>query len=196
MDELASTTGADPLEFRLAHLPSGRLRDVLEEAARRFKWAERVKQKRKDIGIGLACGTEKGSFVAACVEVEIDRKQKRIIPRHICEVFECGAIINPDNLRAQVEGAIIMGLGGVLREEMLFENGRMQNASFTAYDVPRFADVPTFELHMLNRADLASAGGGETPIIAVAPAMGNAVFHATGIRLRELPMRLPEKMPS
>jgi isoquinoline 1-oxidoreductase len=196
MDELAAAADTDPLEFRLAHLPPGRLRDVLEEAAKRFKWTVRVKRKDGNVGIGLACGTEKGSFVAACVEVEIDRKQKRIIPRHVCEVFECGAIINPDNLRSQVEGAIIMGLGPALREEMQFENGRMQNASFTAYEVPRFRDVPEFDLHMLNRTDLPSAGAGETPIIAVAPAIGNAVFRATGVRLREMPMRLPEKMPS
>jgi isoquinoline 1-oxidoreductase len=196
MDELALEAGIDPLEFRLAHLEPGRLRDVLEAAAKRFNWRERVKQKQPNLGVGLACGTEKGSYVAACVEVEIDRKQRRIIPRHICEVFECGAIINPDNLRAQVEGAIIMGLGGALWEEMLFDNGRMQNATFSVYEVPRFADVPTLDLHMLNRTDLASAGAGETPIIAVAPAIGNAVFQATGVRLRAMPMRLPEKLPS
>ena len=196
MDELAAAAGADPLDFRLAHLPPGRLRDVLEVAAQRFNWRERVKQKRPNVGVGLACGTEKGSFVSACVEVEIDRRQKKIILRHVCEVFECGAIINPDNLRAQVEGAIIMGLGPALREEMQFEAGRMQNASFSAYEVPRFRDVPEFDLHMLNRTDLPSAGAGETPIIAVAPAIGNAVFHAAGVRLREMPMRLPEKMPS
>lgn len=196
MDELAAAANADPLEFRLAHLEPGRLRDVLEAAAKRFNWVERVKQKKPNLGIGLACGTEKGSYVAACVEVEIDRKQKTIIPRHVCEVFECGAIINPENLRAQVEGAIIMGLGPALREQMEFENGRMQNASLSVYEVPRFTDTPTFDLHMLNRTDLASAGAGETPIIAVAPAIGNAVFHVTGVRLREMPMRLPEKMPS
>jgi isoquinoline 1-oxidoreductase subunit beta len=192
MDELAAAAGADPLEFRLAHLESGRLCDVLEEAAKRFNWRERVKQKKQNVGVGLACGTEKGSFVAACVELELDFVQKKIIPRHVCEVFECGAIINPDNLRAQVEGAIIMGLGPVLREEMRFENGRMLNASFSDYQVPRFRDVPELDLHFLNRTDLASAGGGETPIIAVAPAIGNAVFHATGVRLRDLPMHFPE----
>lgn len=196
MDELAAAAATDPLEFRLAHLPPGRLRDVLEEAAKRFNWTERVKRKDRNVGVGLACGTEKGSFVAACVEVEIDRKQKRIILRHVCEVFECGAIINPDNLRAQAEGAIIMGLGPALREAMQFEAGRMQNASFSAYAVPRFRDVPEIDLHLLNRTDLPSAGGGETPIMAVAPAIGNAVFHATGVRLREMPLRLPEKMPS
>jgi isoquinoline 1-oxidoreductase subunit beta len=190
MDELAAAAGMDPLEFRLAHLPPGRVRTVLEEAARRFQWTERVKRKDRNLGVGLACGTEKGSYVAACVEVEIDRERKKIIPRQVCEVFECGAIINPDNLRAQVEGAIIMGLGPALREEMRFEDGRMLNASFKSYEVPRFRDVPEFNLHMLNRTDLPSAGAGETPIIAVAPAIGNAVFQATGLRLRDLPMRL------
>jgi isoquinoline 1-oxidoreductase len=76
------------------------------------------------------------------------------------------------------------------------EAGRMQNAGFSAYEVPRFRDVPEFDLHLLNRTDLPSVGAGETPIIAVAPAIGNAVFHATGVRLREMPMRLPEKLPS
>ncbi|HEU0039484.1 MAG TPA: molybdopterin cofactor-binding domain-containing protein [Verrucomicrobiae bacterium] len=196
MDELAAAVSADPLEFRLAHLESGRLRDVLEEAAKRFNWSERVKQKKKNFGVGLACGTEKGSYVAACVEVEIDPEKSRIIPRHVCEVFECGAIINPANLRAQIDGAIIMGLGPALREEMIFENGRMQNAAFSEYEVPRFGDVPELDIHLLNRPDLASAGAGETPIIAVAPAIGNAVFQATGVRLRAMPMRLAETKPA
>jgi len=196
MDELAAAAGVDPLEFRLAHLENGRLRDVLVEAARRFNWPDRVKQKSPTRGVGLACGTEKGSYVAACVEVELDWDQKKIIPRHVCEVFECGAIINPDNLRAQVEGAIIMGLGPVLTEEMRFENGRMLNARFSDYQTPRLRDVPQLEIHLLNRTDLASAGGGETPIIAVAPAIGNAIFHATGVRPRDLPMTFPEKKGS
>jgi isoquinoline 1-oxidoreductase len=126
------------------------------------------------------------------VEVELDFTQRKIIPRHVCEVFECGAIINPDNLRAQVEGAIIMGLGPVLREQMRFENGRILNASFSEYEVPRWKDVPELDIHLLNRTDLPSAGGGETPIVAVAPAIGNAVFQATGVRLRDLPMPFPE----
>ena len=196
MDELAAAAGADPLEFRLAHLEAGRLRDVLEAAAKRFNWSERVKQTKKNFGVGLACGTEKGSYVAACVEVEIDPERQRIIPRHVCQVFECGAIINPANLRAQSEGAIVMGLGPALREEMIFEGGQMKNASFGEYQVPRFKDLPTFDLHELNRTDLASAGAGETPIIAVAPAIGNAVFQATGVRLRAMPMRLPEREPA
>ena len=81
-------------------------------------------------------------------------------------------------------------VGAALREEMQFENGRMLDASFARYLVPRFKDVPTLDVHLLNRPDLESAGGGETPIIAIAPAIANAVFHATGTRVREMPVRL------
>ena len=190
MDELAEAAGADPLDFRLQHLQEPRLRAVLEEAAKRFGWRERVKQRSEGHGVGLACGTEKGSFVAACVEVAIDRDRKQILVLRVCEVFECGAVLNPDNLRSQVQGCIVMGLGPALREEMRFAEGRMQNAAFSDYLVPRFEDVPELDVHLLNRPDLPSVGGGETPIIAIAPAIGNAVYHAVGVRLREMPLRL------
>ena len=86
-----------------------------------------------------------------------------------------------------------MGLGPALREEMHFENGKMLNASFAKYRVPRFDDVPELDIHLLNRPDLPSSGAGETPIIGIAPALANAVFHATGIRARSMPIRVPEK---
>jgi len=190
MDELAATAGADPLDFRLAHLENSRLRAVLEEAALRFKWRERVQQKQPNIGVGLACGTEKGSFVAACAEILIDSAKDQITVRRVTQVFECGAIVNPQNLLAQVQGCIIMALGPALREEMQFAGGKMRNAAFSRYLVPRFADVPELDIHLLNRPDLSSAGGGETPIIAIAPAIANAVFHATGKRIRQMPIRL------
>ncbi len=150
-----------------------------------------MKNKTPGVGVGLACGTEKGSYVAACAEIEIDRAQSAIVVKHVCEVFECGAILNPDNLLAQVQACIIMGLGPALREEMRFADGKMLNPFFHKYLVPRFSDVSVLDVHLLNRPDLPSAGGGETPIIAIAPAIANAVFHATGVRVREMPIRLP-----
>jgi len=188
MDELAAAAGADPLAFRLAHLENPRIRTVLEAVASHFNWAERSKKVTPEIGVGLACGTEKNSVVAACVEVAIDRTRGQIKVREVCEAFECGPIINPANLLSQVQGCIVMGLGPALREEMLFENGKILNASFSRYPVPRFEDVPKIDVHLVNKTDILSAGGGETPIIAVAPAIGNAVFAATGIRLRAMPM--------
>jgi len=190
MDELAHAAGSDPLAFRLAHLENPRLRTVLETAVAKFGWAERHKNRAPNIGLGLACGTEKGSYVAACVEVAIDRQERKIVVRRICEVFECGAILNPANLLSQVQGCIIMGLGGALTEEIRFEEGKILNANFDRYQVPRFRDVPELDIHLLNRPDLDPAGGGETPIIAVAPAIANAVFQATQVRIRSMPIRL------
>ena len=91
-------------------------------------------------------------------------------------------------LRNQVVGAMIQGLGGALFESIEFENGRIANARFSRYRVPRFSDVPQIEAVLLDRKDIPSAGAGETPIMAVAPAIGNAIFNATGTRLRGLPL--------
>jgi CO/xanthine dehydrogenase Mo-binding subunit len=189
MDELAAAAGADPLAFRLAHLDNPRIRAVLETAATRFNWAERRKKVTPGLGVGLACGTEKNSVVAACAEVAIDRERGEIKVNEVCQAFECGPILNPGNLLSQVQGCIIMGLGGALFEEIQFEDGAITNASFAGYRVPHFKDVPRIDVHLVNKTDIASAGAGETPIIAIAPAIGNAVFAATGVRLRSMPMR-------
>ena len=189
-DEMAALAGRDPLEFRLAHLEPGRLRTVLDEAARRFDWPSRSKKKEPNVGVGLACGTDKGSYVAACVEVAVNRDKGTIAVRHVTQTYECGKILNPANLLSQVKGGIIMGLGPALREEMRFEGGKILNASFGSYRVPRFNDVPTLDIHLLDRPDLPSAGAGETPLIAIAPAIANAVFAATGERVRTMPIKL------
>ncbi len=189
MDELAAAAGADPLAFRLAHLDNPRIRTVLETVVRHFDWPERRKKVTPELGVGLACGTEKNSVVAACVEVGIDRKKGEIKVHQVCEAFECGPIQNPANLLSQVQGCIVMGLGAALREEMQFEDGKILNASFAGYLVPRFKDVPKIDVHLINKTDIPSAGGGETPIIAIAPAIANAVFAATGVRIRSMPIR-------
>lgn len=189
IDELAANAGLDPLDFRLANLTNPRMRAVLEAAAALFNWKDRWKQKPAGRGVGLACGTEKGSVVAACVEVELGQPGDPPKLVRICEAFECGPVMNPVGLRSQVEGAILMGLGAAIREEMAFESGRLKTNAFSRYRVPRFADVPKIELDLLDRKDLEPAGAGETPIIVVAPAMANAVFQGSGKRLRSLPLR-------
>lgn len=188
MDELAHSANVDPLEFRIRHLKDERLLAVLKTAAEKAGWAGR-KKSGENRGFGIACGTEKGSYAAACVEVEVDRKEGRVKVLKVTEAYECGKIMNPMNLRKQVEGAIVMGLGGALSEAIEFENGKITNASFKEYHVPRFKDVPEIEVHLLDRPDLRSVGAGETPIVAVAPAIGNAIFDAIGVRVRVMPMR-------
>ncbi len=181
MDELAHLAGEDPLQFRLKNLTNERLRAVLQAAADKFGW-------QKGGNIGIACGTEKGSFVATAAEVKVEGKEIHVLRATIA--YECGAIVNPDHLRNQVEGALIQGLGPALFEEIDFDNGCILSDILSKYRVPRYKDVPVIETVLLDRKDLPSVGAGETPIIAIAPAIGAAAFKATGKRLRSLPMRL------
>jgi isoquinoline 1-oxidoreductase len=188
MDDLARAAQMDPLEFRRKNLSDPRLRGVLEAAAKSFAWPP--KKTREGQGFGLAVGNEKGGYVATCAEVAVDRASGSVRVVRLVEAFECGAIVNPDGLRNQVVGAMIQGLGGALFESIEFANGRITNPRFSRYRVPRFLDVPEIEAVLLDRKDIPSAGAGETPIMAVAPAIGNAIFDATGVRLRSLPLVL------
>jgi nicotinate dehydrogenase subunit B len=186
MDALANMAKMDPLDFRMKNLSDARMRAVLEAATKSFGWPRKKAQDGQ--GFGIACGNEKGSYVATCAEIAVDKKSGAVRAVRLVEAFECGAIVNPDGLRNQVVGAMIQGLGGALFEAIEFENGRIANPNFASYRVPRFRDVPEIEAILLDRKDIPSSGAGETPIMAVAPAIGNAIFNANGIRLNNLPM--------
>jgi nicotinate dehydrogenase subunit B len=188
MDELAHRAGVDPLAFRLGHLDDGRLSAVLRSAAERAGWPGRQESGRT--GLGIACAIEKGGRVATSADVRIEPDGGVRLTR-IVTAFECGAIVDPDNLRNQIEGATVMGIGGARFEAIHFESGRITNGSMSAYRVPRFSDVPPIEVILLDRPDEPPAGAGETPIIAVAPAIANAIFAATGRRIRSMPL-LPD----
>jgi isoquinoline 1-oxidoreductase len=121
--------------------------------------------------------------------VEVEVKEGRIHVLSVCQAFECGAIQNPENLKSQVVGCLLMGLGGAMMEEIRFKDGQVTNPRFSEYRVPRMADVPKIELELLNRKDLPSLGAGETPIIPIAPAIANAVCDATGNRIRSMPLQ-------
>jgi isoquinoline 1-oxidoreductase len=186
MDELAHTVNMDPLPFRLKNLKDERLRAVFQAAAEKFGWGARKTVQGQGFGIGG--GFEKAGNVATCAEVRVDKQSGEVRVVRVVTAFECGAIVNPDGLRNQIEGANVMGLGGALFESVKFENGKVLNARFSKYRVPRFSDVPTIEVVLLDRKDIPSAGAGETPIVGIAPAIGNAIFNATGVRLRSMPM--------
>jgi isoquinoline 1-oxidoreductase len=186
MDDLAHAVGLNPLAFRLKNLKDARLRAVLEAAAGRFGWGKG--RPETDRGVGIAGGSDKGSYVATCAEVAMDRSSGRVQVVRLVSAFECGAIHNPDHLKNQVEGAAIMGLGGALFEAIRFADGKVLNPRFAHYRVPRFSDAPPVEVVLLDRKDLPCAGAGETPLVCVAPAVGNAIFGAAGVRLRALPL--------
>jgi isoquinoline 1-oxidoreductase len=186
MDGLAHAAGIDPLEFRLKNLVDPRLQAVFQAAAAKFGWG-RLKS-TPERGFGIAGGVDKGGYVATCAEVEIDAATKRVRIRRVVQAWECGAVVNPDGLHNQLTGAIIQGIGGALFERILFANGRILNPHFAQYRLPRFSDTPQIELVLVDRKDLPSAGAGETGLVGLAPAVGNAIFAASGIRLRNMPM--------
>ncbi len=184
MDELAHRLKMDPLDFRLKNLKNERLKFAFTAAAAAFGWKNR--KKSRGHGFGMGGGFEKGGYVATCAEIAMDHGNVHVVRATVA--FDCGAVVNPDGLRNQIVGANIMGLGGALFEAIKFNNGRILNDTFIQYRVPRFSDVPEIEVVLIDRKGQPSAGAGETPICGLAPAIGNAIFDATGKRIRSMPM--------
>ena len=185
MDELAHAVKMDPLEFRLKNLKDERLRAVFEAAAKKFGWGA---SKTARQGFGMGGGYEKLGNIATFAEVNVDRKSGDARIVRVVSAFECGAIVNPDNLRNQIEGSNVQGLGGALFEAIEFENGKILNGRLSEYRVPRFSDVPVLDTVLLDRKDIPSVGAGECPMVGLAPAIANTIFDATGVRLRSLPL--------
>jgi len=184
MDAVARALEVDAVAFRMRHLKDERMRAVLTAVAKKAGWPKPSVPGR---ALGIACGTEKGSYIATAAEVS--RAANGFTVERLLVAFECGAIVNPDGLNNQVEGSVIQGLGGALFEAIEFGDGAIANGTMAKYRVPRFKDVPPIEILLLDRKDLPSAGAGETPIVCVAPAIGSAV-RGLGKVANELPVRL------
>src|SRR5699024_6350016 len=125
MNDLATEVKMDPLQFRLKNLREERMKAVLEAAATKFGWGRGRSAPNR--GVGIACGTAKGGFVATCVEVEIDSSTQTPKVMRVVTAFECGAIINPGHLESQIQGAVIQGMGGALFERIDFKDGKILN---------------------------------------------------------------------
>ncbi len=196
MDELADALRIDPVAFRHRHLDDERLAAVLDTAAAEIGWPDGgVADSPGRVGTGIALGFEKGGRVATAARVHI-ADDGTLTVRSLVTAVDCGAIVHPDGLANQVEGAVVMGLGPALFEHIDFAGGQILNASMSGYRVPRLADVPAdLRVVLLDRPDQPSAGGGEAPIMAVAPAIANAIFRACGIRLRSMPLVPGGKLP-
>jgi CO/xanthine dehydrogenase Mo-binding subunit len=192
IDELAHALNIDPLIFRLKNIKDERMRAVLEAATKAFRWG----QTKPGHGVGIACGFEKNGYLATCAEIAVekplgkdaDKSPSKVKIVRVVEAFDCGAVVNPVHLKNQIEGAITMAIGGALFESIQFESGKILNPKFSSYRVPRFIDMPTIEVVLVDHKDIPSAGAGETPIVGLAPAVGNAIFNAMGVRLRSLPL--------
>ncbi len=201
MDELADSLGIDPVVFRHRHLDDERLAAVLDAAAAEIGWpasdADGLREASEpgQVGTGIALGFEKGGRVATAARVHI-AADGRLTIRSLVTAVDCGAIVQPDGLANQVEGAVVMGLGPALFEQIDFTGGLILTASMSDYRVPRLADVPAdLRVVLIDRPDQPSAGGGEAPIMAVAPAIANAIFRACGVRLRSMPLVPGGKLP-
>jgi isoquinoline 1-oxidoreductase beta subunit len=196
IDELAHAAGADPLQFRLDHLPDDargqRLRAVLEAAADRSGWGMAPPEGRAR---GIACCIDAGTVVAEVAEVSLDQAAGQVRVHRVVAAMDCGRTINPDGATAQVEGAITMGVSAALVEEITVKDGRVEAGNFDRYPLLRLRDAPDVETILLESPGGRPGGVGEPAIGPIAPAIGNGLFALTGVRLRQLPMT-PERVKS
>jgi CO/xanthine dehydrogenase Mo-binding subunit len=191
IDVLAAKAGIDPLEFRLNNLTNARIRRVLETAAKQFGWkAGRAPSGR---GVGIACGVYSNACNAAVAEVAVDRATGAVRVKRIVMALDVGLVVNPDGMRQQAEGSVMMGLGQALTEEVKFRNGDVLTRNFDNYPLPRFSWLPKIEIALVDAPEAAALGGGEPPIITVGAVLANAIYDAVGARLLQLPMT-PERV--
>ncbi len=194
MDELAHVTGQDPLAFRLAHMPDSeagrRMRAVLEAAAERAGWGEALPPGH---GRGVACSIDVDTVVAEVAEVSVNEQTGEVQVLRVTAAMDPGRVINPDGARAQVEGAIMMGISSTLIEEITVRDGQIEQANFNTYPLLSIAAAPQVETILLEAPDGQPRGVGEPPIGPIAAAVANAVFAANGARVRQLPIT-PERV--
>jgi isoquinoline 1-oxidoreductase beta subunit len=184
IDELAHAAGKDPYEYRRALLARHpRLKRVLELAAGKAGWGRPLPAGR---GRGLAVHESFGSIIAEVAEVSVSKEGKVRVHRVVCAI-DCGPVVNPDTVRAQMEGAVVFGLSAALHGEITFRNGRVKQRNFHDYPLLRMNEMPEVETHIVPSTDT-MGGVGEPGVPPVAPAVTNAIFAATGKRLRRLPI--------
>jgi len=184
VDELAADAKRDPLAYRLALLDKNpRARRVLQIAAKQSGWDRKLPARQ---GRGIALCTGFGSFVAMVVQVSVD-KSGAVTPTHVWCVVDCGIAVNPDTISAQMESGIIFGLSGVLHGEITIKDGRVEQTNFGDYRVLRINETPRINVHLVKSPE-APGGIGEPGTSCVMPALTNAIFAATGKRIRKLPV--------
>ncbi|HEX2544722.1 MAG TPA: molybdopterin cofactor-binding domain-containing protein, partial [Ramlibacter sp.] len=184
MDELAMKAGKDPVAFRLAMLGgSPRLKAVLELAAARARWQQ---PRGARVGLGVCAQNVFGSFIATVLEAEVD-SQGEILLRRLTSVVDTGIAVHPDTVAAQIEGGLVFGLSAALHGRISLKNGRIEQSNFHDYRVLRIHEVPPIDVHVVQSGE-APGGIGEAGTVAAAPALRNAIYAATGVPLRRMPV--------
>jgi len=186
IDTMAARAGIDPVEFRLRNLSNPRLIRTLKAAADRFKWTPAPAPSRR--GHGVALLDYLNTCVAAMAEIAVDAATGAIRVQRVTVAQDLGQAVNPEGIRAQMEGCVVMGLSSVLSEEIHFQGGDIRERSFSQYEITRFSQVPAIELVLVDNPELAPQGCGEPTITAMAAVIANALFDATGARLTRLPL--------
>ena len=194
MDELCHAAGADPVAFRLSHLRDPRAKEVITAVAKLADW--RPGQTKRMLSSGAVRGRGAafvryeltGAYVAMIADVVVVRADGTITARDVYVAHDCGLIVNPDGLRNQIEGAVIQGTSRALKEEVLFDRHRVTSIDWATYPILRFPEVPNVHITLVDRPGESPLGAGEPATTIVAPAIANAVFAATGARLREVPL--------
>jgi nicotinate dehydrogenase subunit B len=201
MDELSERANADPLEFRLRHLRDQRIIEALSAAAKAANWQPRSSRSQsasagRAAGRGVACVAYEGNngYCAVVAEIAVELASGHVQPTKFTVAIDAGPISNPDGLRNQTEGGVLQGMSRALGEEVVWDAKRVTSDDWTTYKSLYLGiDVPVVNIVLIDRKDVAATGAGETAITLVAAALGNAIYDATGVRLRQVPFT-PERM--
>ena len=195
MDELAAAAGADPVEFRLRHLTDPRAIAVVRAAAKLANWQPRVahtaptKGRGRGFGFVQYEGTE--AYVAAAVDVEVDEAAHSVRVARACVAHDCGLIVNPNGLKNQIEGNVIQAISRTLKERVRFDHAHVTSLDWRGYDILRFNEIPdSIEIELIDHPELPSVGAGEASTSPIPGAIANAIYDATGKRMREGPLRV------
>jgi CO/xanthine dehydrogenase Mo-binding subunit len=199
MDELAAAVGVDAIEFRMRHLNDPRDIAVIKAAAERSKWETRPSPKNGQTGNnvsgrGIAYAQRNGTRVAVIAEVDIDRASGKVFARKFTVAHDCGQIINPDGLTKCIEGNIVQGVSRALWEEVTFDRNNVTSIDWQTYPILDITETPgEVDVVLINHPELDPTGAGEPSIRPVAAAIANAIFDATGVRIRRVPFS-PERV--
>ena len=193
MDELAISGNVDPVQFRLDHLKNERAKDVIRLAAEKVGWDRYKKGNGTGIGIAFSQYKNVAAYLAVIVEIAVDKANKTYIIKKMTAAIDAGQTINPDGLKNQTEGGMIQAASWTLYEEVKYDDRGIISTNWETYPIMRFASVPEIEVHIIDRPNEKPLGAGEAAQGPVGAAIANAIYNATGSRLRNLPLT-PDKI--